>query len=136
MKITNKQSSKPASSIFILDSDPGALSSLKQLFERAGFCVSAFENPDSLLQKLNEEKPQCIVAEAQFVNKDNDRLVVDTHRKTPDLPIILLAVRSDISAAVRALRAGATDYIEKPVVDRLLIESVQRAITEFHVGKA
>ena len=98
--------------------------------------MSAFENPDSLLQKLNEEKPQCIVAEAQFVNKDNYRLVIDTHRKTPDLPIILLAVRSDISAAVRALRAGATDYIEKPVVDRLLIESVQRAITEFHVGKA
>ncbi len=135
MKITNKQSLKSASSIFILDSDPGALSSLKQLFERAGFSVSAFENPDSLLQKLNEGKPQCIVAEAQFVNKDNDRLVVDTHRKTPDLPIILLAVRSDISAAVRALRTGATDYFEKPIVDRLLIESVQRAITEFHVSK-
>ena len=131
MNIRKKSTQKPASSVFILDSDPGTLKSLKQLFERVGFRVSVFGQADSLLKKLDEEKPQCIVAEARLANKDNGQLIADTHRKAPDLPIILLAWRSDISAAVRALKAGANDYLEKPVVDRLLIESVERAISEF-----
>jgi len=136
MNIRKKVTQKPASSVFILDSDPATLKSLKQLFERGGFRVSVFRRADSLLEKIDEEKPQCIVAEARLANKDSSRLVSDTHRKTPGLPIILLALRSDIPAAVRALKSGANDYLEKPVVDRLLIESVERAITEFDRSKS
>ena len=136
MNIRKKVTQKPASSVFILDSDPGTLKSLKQLFERVGFHVSAFRQPDPLLEKMDDEKPQCIVAEARLANKDNGRLLADAHHKTPGLPIILLAWRSDISAAMRALKSGATDYLEKPVVDRLLIESVERAITDFDKRKS
>jgi len=136
MGISKKYYSKSNSPIFIMDSDPGILESLRRLFERVGFNVSTFKQPDSLLEKLEEEHPQCIVAEARLANKDNSRLVTDTHHKTPDLPIILLASHSDISAAVRALKSGATDYLEKPVIDRLLIESVQRAIAEFDKSKS
>ena len=136
MNIRKKVTQKPASSVFILDSDPGTLKSLKQLFERVGFHVSAFRQPDPLLEKMDDEKPQCIVAEARLANKDNGQLLADAHHKRPGLPIILLAWRSDISAAVRALKSGATDYLEKPVVDRLLLESVERAITEFDRSKS
>ena len=136
MNIRKMVTQKPAPSVFILDSDPGSLKSLKQLFERGGFRVSAFRQTDSLLEKMDEENPKCIVAEARLANKDNGRLLADTHRKTPDLPIILLALRSDISAAMRALKSGATDYLEKPIVDRLLIESVERAITDFDKSKS
>lgn len=131
MKIGKKISQKPASSVFIIDSDPSVLKTLGQLFERVGFNVTTFDQPSSMLEKLSEETPQCIVAEARLADKDNGRLVADTHDRVPDLPIILLASRSDISAAVRALKSGATDYLEKPVIDRLLIESVERAISNF-----
>ena len=131
MKTREKVSQKPASSIFIMDSDPSVLKTLGQLFERVGFNVATFDQPSSMLEKLSEETPQCIVAEARLADKDNGRLVADTHLRAPDLPIILLASRSDISAAVRALKSGATDYLEKPVIDRLLIESVERAIASF-----
>ena len=131
MKTREKVSQKPASSIFIMDSDPSVLKTLGQLFERVGFNVTTFDQPSSMLEKLSEETPQCIVAEARLADKDNGRLVADTHHRAPDLPIILLASRSDISAAVRALKSGATDYLEKPVIDRLLIESVERAIASF-----
>ena len=124
MKTREKVSQKPASSIFIMDSDPSVLKTLGQLFERVGFNVATFDQPSSMLEKLSEETPQCIVAEARLANKDNGQLLADAHHKRPGLPIILLAWRSDISAAVRALKSGATDYLEKPVVDRLLIESV------------
>lgn len=136
MNIRKTVTQKPAPYVFILDSDPGTLKSLKQLFERRGFRVSAFRQASSLLEKIDGEKPQCIVAEARLANKDNGRLLADTHRKTPDLPIILLACRSDISAAVRALKSGVNDYFEKPIVDRLLIESVARAIKEFDRSKS
>lgn len=131
MKTREKVSQKPASSIFIVDSDPSVLKTLGQLFERVGFNVATFDQPSSMLEKLSEETPQCIVAEARLADKDNGRLVADTHHRAPGLPIILLASRSDISAAVRALKSGATDYLEKPVIDRLLIESVERAIANF-----
>ena len=114
-----------------MDSDPNVVESLKRLFERVGFDVSTFEKLNPLLEKLDEEHPQSVLAETLPTKAGNVNLVLDTHRLIPGLPIILLASSGDVSTAVRTLRAGATNYVEKPIVDRLLIEIVERAIANF-----
>jgi FixJ family two-component response regulator len=109
--------------------DPQLLESLHQLFSRAGFSVSSFTKPDSLLGELHEDAPQCVVAENLSPAKATIQLVKQIHDAVPKLPIILIAAGDDISTAVHAIHAGAYDFVQKPIVDRLLIESVKSAIS-------
>ncbi|MFT7470438.1 MAG: FixJ family two-component response regulator [Kiritimatiellia bacterium] len=122
-------------SIFILAIDPLLLESLSELFNRAGFVVSLFKNPDILLDKLTEEQPSCILAEDLSIRATNKKLIENIHSKTPNMPIILMASGDDISVAVKAIRDGATDFVQKPIVDRVLVECVRRTILNLNDSK-
>ncbi len=115
-------------SIFILASDPLLLESLNKLFSRAGFVVSLFQNPGILLERLTEGQPSCILAEDLSVKATNKTLIDNIHSITPNLPIVLMASGNDISIAVEAIRDGASDFVQKPIVDRILVECVKDAI--------
>ena len=117
------------SSIFLMAHDPHLLDSLQRLFSRAGFSVNSFNGVAPLLGSLHEDKPECVVAEHLSPVSETIELLEQIHEALPALPIILIATGDDIASAVKAIRAGAFDLVQKPIVDRLLIESVRSAIS-------
>ena len=117
------------SSICVIAHDPHLLESLAQLFDRAGFTVSAFTKSDTLLRKLHKHAPQCVVAEDLSPAEATTNLLEKIHHELPELPVILIAKGSDVSSAVEAIRAGAFDCLQMPIIDRILIESVNSAIS-------
>ncbi len=119
-------------SICLLVQDPSLQHSLEQLFTRAGFRPSTFTAAEALLQILSASRPHCVVAEHLSPAEETITLVKAIHRHHPALPIILLATDDDVTTAVKAIQAGAFDFVQKPIVDRLLIESVKTAIESEH----
>ncbi|MFT4863046.1 MAG: FixJ family two-component response regulator [Pseudohongiellaceae bacterium] len=115
-------------SIYILSSDTPLLESLNTLFSRAGFVVTLFLEPQSLLERLVEEQPNCILAEGLSLKTANKLLIENIHDKAPNLPIVMVAAGDDISVAVEAIRNGAIDFVQKPIIDRVLIECVKKVI--------
>lgn len=82
-----------------------------------------------MLETLENETAHCIVAEALTTRRDTIQLILKTREKLPCSPIILITNNAEFSHATDAIRAGATDFLETPIVDRLLIETLQHAIT-------
>lgn len=114
--------------IFLLDSEPATLVAMQALFHKAGYETSTFEDPYCLLDSMRQSPPEAIVANACIPSMLGPLLVKKLLIIQPRLPIVLLAAHSDIATAVKALQFGASNFIEKPVVDRVLLEQVESAI--------
>ena len=116
--------------IFALDSDTAVLKALKMLFGTLGLTTLSFQTAKSLLKQMEEVQPVCVVAEIHMPDMDGLKLVETIRAKTKNLPIILLATHSDVRTAVRAIHSGATDFIEKPFTERILLDRVEQAIRQ------
>jgi len=79
------------------------------------------------------ETPHCIIAQAKPSILETTKLVKMLKVNIPLAPIIVIATNRDLSHAMEALKAGAHDYIERPIIDRVLIESLQKAISSLHL---
>ncbi len=119
----------PMCSIFIIAKDSKLLESLNQLFVRAGYKVSTFSQSNAMLRELKRQVPHCVLAEAQNSISATTEMLRKLRRKLPSAPVIIVETNGEISHAMDALRAGAADYIQTPIVDRILVESVQTAIS-------
>jgi FixJ family two-component response regulator len=115
--------------IFLETDDSELCSSLLVLLQRTGFRVSSFTNTDDLVKLLRREIPQAIIAQAKLSKSETANMVIKIKTHLPDIPVIIVATAGDISAAMEALRAGAHDYIEWPIVERIFIESLEQAIS-------
>jgi len=115
--------------IFISARDSQLLDSLKELLNRAGFTTTAFDQSNSMLEELGSNRPKCIVAETLADKQETIAMVQTIKKKLPKVPVILVTSKAELSHAMDALRAGAYDFLETPIVDRLLIESLEHAIS-------
>ena len=117
-------------SIFLLDPEPDLLRPMQALFRCAGYNTRTYQDPHTLIRAIEpfDGTAGAIIANAQQPNMQTSVLVETLLAAKPRLPIILLAAQSDIATAVQALKLGASNFIEMPVVDRILLEEVENAI--------
>lgn len=101
---------------------------MRSLLGLLDFRVETFASAEDLLARGRLEPPACVVTEVHLPGISGIELQARLKERGVDLPVIVLAARSDVAMAVRALRAGAVDFIEKPFVDRILTRRIQQAI--------
>jgi len=114
--------------ILVVDDDRAVRASLRALLETAGYVTTLFESGIALLDSPNAVLGACVLLDVKMPGLDglevqrrlNDRGVV--------LPVVIVTGHGDIAMAVQAMRAGAVDFLEKPVSRDRLLESVARAI--------
>ncbi|MCK4585881.1 MAG: response regulator transcription factor [Gammaproteobacteria bacterium] len=114
--------------VYIVDDDPSVRHSLTWLIESVGQCVKTYESPTVFLQEYREGGPGCLILDVRMPEISGLDLQEQLIKSGFTLPIIIITGHADVPMAIRALKAGAFDFIEKPFNDQLLIERIQQAI--------
>ena len=118
---------KPAI-VFIVDDDAAVRDSLSLLFETAGLKVECHDSAESFLSAYRPEQPGCLVLDVRMGRMSGPELQEELNRRGSPLPIIYLTAYGDIPMTVRAMRAGAVDFLTKPVDSAVFLDRVQAAI--------
>lgn len=113
--------------VFIVDDDADVRDSLRALLESARFEVQDFPSATSFLAAVTPGSGACLVADVRMPDMDGLTLQEEIARRGMDLPVIIVTGHGEVPLAVRAMKAGAVDFIEKPYDDDLLLASVRRA---------
>jgi two-component system response regulator FixJ len=113
--------------VHIVDDDPAMRDSLAFLLSTAGFDVKLHE---SAIQFLDSgAKPEgCVVTDIRMPEMDGLELVRRLKATSPQLPVIVMTGHGDVSLAVEAMKLGASDFVEKPFEDEILLNAIRSAI--------
>ncbi|MEI8255242.1 MAG: sigma 54-interacting transcriptional regulator, partial [Deltaproteobacteria bacterium] len=111
-----------------MDDETGVRSGVATLLEQVGYRVDTACTADAARDLLTDHAPDLVVADLHLPSLGGLPLMLDVHTRFPHLPFIVVTASGDLSSAVRALRAGAADYIVKPVNAEDLLVAVERAI--------
>jgi two-component system response regulator FixJ len=115
-------------SILIVDDDADVRDSLRALLESAGFHVRDFDSARRVLEDPSLDKGACLIADIRMPDMDGLALQEELVNRRVGLPVIIVTGHGDVPLAVRAMKAGAVDFIEKPFDDELLLQSIERAL--------
>lgn len=115
--------------INIVDDDRMARESLKWLAESAHLHVQEFDRGMEFLSKFNSDTPGCVVLDVRMPDINGMELFARLKDTGADIPVIIVTGHADVAMAVRAMKAGAFDFVEKPYNDALMLEVIQNALT-------
>lgn len=118
------------STIFVADDDEAVLDSLRLLLEGHGYAVACFASGEALLKALDapDAAPDCAIVDVRLPGLSGLELQQRLHQRNRDLPVIIITGHGAIDMAVRALKAGAFDFIEKPFDDGRLLDGISDAM--------
>ena len=114
--------------VFIVDDDPAMRDSLGFLIGSVGRRVETYASAEDFLEAYNTERPGCIVLDVRMPGLSGLELLEKLNEDRFAPPVVLITGHGDIPMAVRALKAGAFDFIEKPFSDQVLLERIQQAL--------
>jgi FixJ family two-component response regulator len=122
----------PASKVFVVDDDPMVGRALRRLLGLAGFDVESYLSAADFLAKPRHDGPACLVLDQKMPGMTGLELqaVLDERRLHDGLLVIFLTGHGDIPMSVEAMKAGAFDFLSKPVDGGPLVQTVQRALDE------
>ena len=113
--------------VVFIDDDKEVLEAYAQTLELEGFSVRACRTAAAGIEKLSADTRAVVVTDVRMPQRDGFQALAAIHQIDPDIPVIIVTGHGDIPMALRALRAGAWDFIEKPADPALLVEAVRRA---------
>jgi len=114
--------------VFIIDDDASVRRSLERLFKSVGLKVEIFASAREFLKRERPDGPSCIVLDVRMPGLSGFDLQDTLAEANFRVPIIFLTGHGNIPLSVRAMKAGAMDFIEKPFEDQVLLEAVQRGL--------
>lgn len=123
---------QPAGSpdIFVVDDDSGIRQAIRDVFEEEGRAVADYADCEAFLAAYRPGGQACLLVDAYLPGMSGIELLRQLRKAGHQLPAIMITGRSDVQMAVQAMKAGASDFIEKPVDRAELIASVERALDQ------
>ncbi len=113
--------------VYIVDDDAAVRDSLRMLLESAGHAVRDFDSARSFLADADMDRG-CLVVDIRMPGMSGLELQEELVRRNLSLPVIVITGHGDVPLAVRAMTAGAVDFLEKPFNDRRILDSIARAL--------
>ncbi len=117
-----------AAKLALIDDQEDVRKALAEMLGVFGYKVDSYANADAFLGGTN--RPSCIVSDVRMPGLDGIGLVRKVAASPLNAPVILISGHADVPMAVEALKAGAFDFIEKPVDDVKLVASINRALAK------
>ncbi len=116
--------------VFVVDDDSALCQSLSWLLESVGLAVEAFTSAQDFLDIYDQTQCGCLLLDIRMKGMSGFELQEKLNSLNNRLPIIMMTGHGDIPMAVRAMKAGAVDFIAKPFNDQLLLDLVQKVLLE------
>lgn len=116
--------------VFVVDDDQAVRDSLCWLIEAEGINVKACESASEFLDFYDPQWPGCLVLDVRLPGMSGLDLQRELTHRQITLPIIIITGHGDVPTAVRALKAGAVDFMEKPFSDEAIIKRVHSALEQ------
>jgi DNA-binding NtrC family response regulator len=121
--------SESVSEVYVLDDDVSVREGVGNLIRSAGLKVRTFSSAQEFLTNLRKERPSCLVLDIQLPDINGFQLQQELATKDIQIPIIFLTGHGDIPMSVRAIKAGAVEFLTKPFEDEYLLEAIRSAIS-------
>lgn len=119
---------RPEQTVFVVDDDEDVRRALRWLIESVHLQVETFESAEQFLGNYRPEQPGCLVLDVRMPGLGGLGLLEHLRSQRDALPVIMLTGHGDVPVAVRAMKAGALDFIEKPFTDQDLLDRIQLAL--------
>ena len=114
--------------VFVVDDNAGVRKSLRALMESAGLAVETYVSGEEFLAVYDPGRPGCLVLDVRLKHSSGLDLQDEIRRRKVKIPIIILTGHGNVPTSVRALKAGAIDFLQKPAPPNVLLERVRAAI--------
>jgi len=119
---------QPEPTVFVVDDDRAMRDSLSWLLDSVGLRVRSYATAAEFLADHDPAQPGCLVLDVRMPGMSGLDLQAELARRGVELPTIVITGHAEVSMAVRAVKAGALDFIEKPFSDQLLLDRVRQAL--------
>jgi FixJ family two-component response regulator len=123
-------------SVVVIDDDASVRKALDNLFRSVGLEVELFSSPQEFLQSERPDRPGCIVLDVRFPGRSGLDMQREISAANTPLPIIFITGYGDIPMSVRAMKAGAVEFLTKPFRDQDLLDAVGVALEKDRVRRA
>ncbi len=115
--------------IYIVDDDEAIRDSVRLLLESAGFNnIALYQSGRVFLSEAEPQPGDCLLLDVRMPDIDGLELQNELNRRGSRLAVIIMTGHADVPVAVRAMKAGAADFIEKPFSDEVLLDALRRAL--------
>ena len=118
----------PEPTVFVVDDDPAMRESLRWLLQSVGLAVETHAGAAAFLSSYDPSRSGCLVLDMRMPGMSGLNLQDELIARRITLPIIIITGYAEVPTAVRALKRGAVDFIEKPFSDELLLDRIRQAI--------
>jgi FixJ family two-component response regulator len=116
--------------VLVVDDDESVRRATRRLFASVGLEVLTFASAEALLEHDWADRPTCLVLDVRMPGVGGLDLQQTLAQAGVEVPIIFITGHGDVPMSVRAMKAGACDFLEKPFNDQVLLDSVQRALNQ------
>jgi len=118
----------PDKTVFVIDDDAGVRQGLRFMLRAAGYSVEAFPSARSFLEDYHPRRSGCLLLDIQLPQMSGLELQQTLNLRGWRIPVIFITGHGTVPLAIAAMKAGAFDFIEKPLREDALVESIERAL--------
>jgi FixJ family two-component response regulator len=126
----NKAQSEPQSAVFVVDDDASVRESLKSLFRMVGHGVEAFPSASEFLRSKLPDVASCLVLDIRLPGLSGLDFQAELAKANRRIPIIFMTGHGDIPMTVKAMKAGAVEFLTKPFRDQDMLDAVSSALEQ------
>jgi FixJ family two-component response regulator len=120
---------EPKAIVFVVDDDESVRESLESLIRSAGFRVESFASASDFLARQRPDVPSCLVLDVGLPGLSGLGLQKRMADFNIGMPIVFITGQSDVPTSVRAMKAGAVEFLTKPFIERDLLDAIQQSIS-------
>ena len=114
--------------VFVIDDDDSVRRSLERLLRSVDLEVETFASAQDFLRKPMPDRPACVVLDLRLPGPSGLELQESLIRSGHDVPIVFISGHADVPSSVRAIKAGAVDFLQKPFSDQALLDIIHGAL--------
>lgn len=126
----------PETTVFVVDDNLGVRKGLRSLLESEGLAVETYASSEEFLAAYQPERPGCLLLDIRLRHGNGLDLQDELCRRKAMLPILVLTGHGSVANSVRALKAGAVDFLQKPAPPKVLLERIRAALDSDHHTRA
>ncbi len=121
--------------IFLVDDDAAVTCALSGFLENSGYSVKSFPSAEAFLEETDDRAAGVLLLDQRMTGMSGMELQAELPRRGIDLPIIFISGHADVQMSVKAVKAGAIDFLEKPFTNEALLASIREALSQFSVNR-